>query len=55
MTVTPRDQLGSFADAPGLEDLRIAGSDKWCIHSPDFKDEYLSDRLRYQLWTARYE
>lgn len=55
VTVTPRDQLGSFADAPGLEDLRIAGSDKWCIHSPDFKDEYLSDRLRYQLWTARYE
>ena len=53
--VVPREQLGSLENAPGLVDYYICGYEKWCIHSPDFKDRYLSDRLRYQLWTVRYE
>jgi len=55
VTLAPREQLGSFADAPGLKGLRIAGPNSWCIHAPTFKDDFLSDRLRWQLWTARYE
>ena len=51
--VSPREQLGSFSHVKRLEHHTIPPG--WCIHSPDFKDEYLSDRLRYQLWTIRYE
>ena len=51
--VSPREQLGSFSHVKRLEHHTIPPG--WCIHSPDFRDEYLSDRLRYQLWTARYE
>ena len=50
--LTPREQLGSFEEIPTLERFRI--NDHWC-HSKDFKDNYLSDRLRYQLWTMRIE
>ena len=50
-----RPQLGSFGGVAKLETLKVSGTDKWIIHSPDFKDEYLSDRLRLQLWTLRYE
>ena len=49
----PREQLGSFREIPTLEKWRIAGG--WGIHSDEFKDEYLSDRLRWQLWTLRRE
>ena len=50
--LTPREQLGTFEEVPMLEKFRI--NDHWC-HSKDFKDEYLSDRLRWQLWTMRID
>ena len=55
VAIAPRQQLGSFAPIAHLENFKVAGTDKWIIHSPEFKDEYLSDRLRLQLWTLRYE
>ena len=53
VTVKPRgSQLGDLEGfAPGLAKYRH----RWCIFSKDFKDRYLSDRLRYQFWTFRYE
>ena len=50
--VTPREQLGSFKEVPSLEQMKIAGS--W-VHTKAFKDEFLSERLRLQLWTLRLE
>jgi len=35
---------------PHLRDLNLKGS--W-VHSPDFEDRWLSDRLRLQSWTIR--
>jgi len=32
--------------------MNISG--KW-IHPPEFRDRYLSERLRLQLWTLRIE
>ena len=52
VTVVPREQLGSFALVPGLERMKLSG--KWA-HTPEFKDQYLSERLRLQLWTLRIE
>ena len=48
----PREQLGSFKLVPGLENMKISG--KW-LHPDSFKDEYLSERMRLQLWTLRIE
>ena len=50
--VVPREQLGSFREIPGVEAMKIGG--KW-IHPDSFKDEFLSERLRLQLWTLRIE
>ena len=50
--VVPREQLGSFKEVPSLENMNISGS--W-VHTKEFKDEYLSERLRLQLWTLRIE
>ena len=52
VTVVPREQLGSFDMVPGIVKMKLSG--KW-VHTPEFKDEYLSDRLRLQLWTLRIE
>lgn len=52
VAVSPRGQLGSFTYCPGVETMNIAG--KWA-HTPEFKDKYLSERLRLQLWTMRIE
>ena len=52
VTIEPREQLGSFREVPGLEDLKLSG--KW-IHPDSFKDDYVSERLRLQLWTLRFE
>ena len=52
VTVAPREQLGSFAMVKGLERMKLSG--KWS-HTPEFKDQYLSERLRLQLWTLRIE
>ena len=54
VTVGPRDQLGPVAKhLPKLPDFRFPGT--WVIYSPDFRDDYLSNRLRWQFWTLRYE
>lgn len=50
--VVPREQLGSFALIKQFEDFNMAGT--W-MHTPEFKDAYLTDRLRLQLWTLRLE
>jgi len=50
--IVPREQLGSFEDVPSLETMNISGS--W-VHTKEFKDRYLSERLRLQLWTMRFE
>jgi hypothetical protein len=50
--VTPREQLGSFKEVPTLEMMDISNS--W-VHTKEFKDKYLSERLRMQLWTLRFE
>jgi len=50
--VAPREQLGSFKECPGVERMKLSG--KW-VHTPEFKDEHLSERLRLQLWTLRIE
>lgn len=52
VTVSPREQLGSFDEVPSLEKMNISGS--W-VHTKEFKDQYLSERLRLQLWTMRFE
>ena len=53
VSVGPREQLGDIAkDLPGLVGFRQ--NENW-IYWPEFKDKYLSDRLRLQFWTLRYE
>ena len=53
VTVRPREQLGDIAkDLPGLVEFRQNAN--W-IYWPAFRDDYLSDRLRLQFWTLRYE
>lgn len=54
VTVGPRDQIGPMAKhLPKLPKFRFPGT--WIIYSDGFTDEYLSDRLRWQFWTLRYE
>ena len=50
--IMPREQLGSFKEVPSLEVMDISNS--W-VHTKEFKDKYLSERLRLQLWTLRIE
>ena len=51
--VVPREQLGDVARLlPGLAGFTTRG--KW-RYAEDYEDRYLSDRLRLQLWTLRYE
>lgn len=52
VVVQPKDQLGSFGIIPQFELFRMANT--W-VHTPEFKDAYLTDRLRLQLWTLRLE
>jgi len=53
VTVRPREQLGDIASKmPNLAKFSHAGT--W-IYWPQFKDRYLSDRLRLQFWTLRFE
>jgi hypothetical protein len=53
VTVAPREQLGDVkALMPGLDGYSTKG--KW-KYMPSYEDRYLSDRLRWQLWTLRYE
>ena len=52
IAIEPRAQMNSLRALPQLEHFRIAGS--W-VHTPQFEDRYLSDRLRLQAWTLRRE
>ena len=47
---TIRD-LANLCTEEGVRDFRPKGG--WIL-SPDFKDDYASDRLRWQFWTLRY-
>jgi hypothetical protein len=52
VTVEPgKEQLPSLDRLPLARDLSLKGT--W-IHSPDFEDNWLSDRLRWQSWTMRF-
>jgi len=53
VTVTPREQLGSFKEVPDLENQKLANT--WVIFPKDFKDTYVSERFRLQLWTLRID
>ena len=53
VVVTPREQLGSFKHVPRMEKFSYRAG--WPIHSKDLPDQMLSDRLRYQLWSLRFE
>lgn len=50
--ISPREQLSDFSEFENLVDIRL--EDSW-IHSKEFRDNYLSDRLRLQAWTLRKE
>ena len=50
--VVPRKQQCGYSEYPNLSKLSLKNS--W-IHSKDFEDRYLSDRLRLQAWTLRGE
>lgn len=50
--IVPREQLGSFRKVPTIEKMNISSA--W-VHTKEFKDRYLSERLRLQLWTLRIE
>ena len=54
VTVAPCDQLGPFAPVPKLE-FRTHRNTWLHCPPPVFEDAYASDRLRWQLWTLRYE
>ena len=51
VVVAPRVQLGSFDRIKKLETFKYS----WPIHAKDLNAKMLADRLRYQLWTLRYE
>ena len=54
ITVEPRDQLGEIATyLPKLAACKsFAGT--W-LYTPEFKDEWITRRLKWQFWTFRYE
>ncbi|GEM_PF-682562 len=47
----PREQMPRLPEYQALHNLHMRGT--W-VNSPDFLDEYVSDRLRLQGWTLRY-
>lgn len=51
VTLKPQAQLPCLDTLPQLRDCSFRGT--W-RHSDDFRDEYLSDRLRLQSWTLRF-
>ena len=50
ITLNPHPEMTFLRRYPGLYNLSQSG--KW-VHSDDFKDEFLSDRMRLQAWTIR--
>ena len=51
VSLVPQSQLPSLDVLPELRDLVLVGD--W-LQSDSFKDEYLSKRLRLQIWTLRF-
>ena len=51
VNVTPKEQLGNLDGFAKLRDFKPRGG--WILPA-DFKDNYVSDRLRWQFWTLRY-
>jgi len=51
ITVMPKNQLPSLDVIPETRDAYFKGT--W-RHSDSFEDKYLSDRLRWQIWTLRF-
>ena len=53
VAVEPRDQLGDIARyLPKMAAANFRGT--W-IYAEGYKDEWTSNRLRWQFWTFRYE
>ncbi|MDR1630893.1 MAG: hypothetical protein LBS36_11905 [Oscillospiraceae bacterium] len=50
--VLPKEQLVRLEGFDELQGFQLRGT--W-MHSDELRDEYLSDRLRLQCWTLRYE
>lgn len=50
IVVKPKNQISNLDILPFVRDKVFES--KW-LHGPDFKDEFLSDRLYYQAWTLR--
>ncbi len=51
--IAPHDQLGDVARyLPKMATANFKGT--W-IYAPEYKDEWTSNRLRWQFWTFRYE
>ena len=51
IVVSPKNQLPSLDIIPETRDAYFKGT--W-RHSDSFEDKYLSDRLRWQIWTLRF-
>lgn len=51
LTAKPKEQLVNIDMLPNLKELQLKGT--W-IHSDDFLDNFLSERLRLQCWTMRF-
>ncbi len=52
VTVNPNTWQIDLDQFPFYRDLSYTGEWKW-VHSPDFKDNFLSHRFRLQSWTIR--
>jgi len=53
LAVRPRDQFGAIAaKLPTMATFKCEGT--W-RYTPDSKDNWISSRLRWQLWTLRCE
>ena len=51
--VEPRNQLGEISHyLPKMASANFKGT--W-IYTPEYKDRWTSNRLRWQFWTFRYE
>ena len=52
VTVTPSDPLAEVRNQVELRDFHAVGT--W-VFTPEYKDAYTTDRLRWQVWTMRRE
>ena len=52
VVVAPREQLGDLNEIPLLKELCYRGT--W-VHTPELRDDWCSNRMRWQFWTLRRE